>query len=367
MSVDVGIIGLPKSGRTTVFNTLTGVGAETGSYSQAASAHVGVARVADPRLDNLARMFERHRVVPVEMMCIDVGASVKSLAEKMEISGQLLAKLSQVAALINVVRAFIDDSVPNVAGSLDVARDIASMNLELVFSDLSLIDRRLNKIEASLKGARTAERAVIQREQGFLLRIKGELENEVPIREQTLTPEEMRIISGYQFLSAKPLLIVVNVGEADLERLDSLEAALGAGPPREKCRLLALPGKLEMELVQLDAAEAVELRTGYGIRESGLDRITNFCYQLLGLISFLTVGADEVRAWSVPRGTSALKAAGKVHSDMERGFIRAEVISFDNLLKCGSLVEARKKGILQLEGKDYTIKDGDVIKFLFNV
>lgn len=368
MSLDIGIIGLPKSGRTTVFNALTKGQVDTARYSQeAASAHLGVARVPEPRLTVLADMLHPKRVVPATTRYIDIGASVRDLAKDKGIGGQLLNQLSTVDALINVVRAFKDESLPHVAGSLDIDRDIADMNLELTFSDLALMERRLGRIETSLKAAKPPERPGLLHEQELLMRIKASLEKDVPVRELALSAEETRIIAGYQFLSAKPLLIAVNIGEDQLPQAESLEAGLNSHYARPKCRAIALCGKLEMELAQLDDSAVEELRAGYGLRESGADRTIKFSYELLGLISFFTIASGEVRAWSIPVGTEAVRAAGKIHSDMERGFIRAEVISYADLVKSRNVAEARKKGLLRLEGRNYIVQDGDVITFLFNV
>ncbi len=368
MSVDTGIIGLAKSGKTTVFNALTKGKADTGSYTaERLTPHVGTARVPEPRLQTLTDMLQPKRVVPAEVRYTDIGASVKSLVKDKGIGGELLNQLSNADALINVVRAFTDESIPHVEGSLDVERDIATMNLELVFSDLAIIERRLERIEASLKGAKPPERQTFLHEQETLLKFKADLEKEVPIRELKLTAGEARTIANYQFLTAKPLLIMVNIGEEQLAEAASLEADLNSRYAQEKCHVTTLCGKLEMELAQLENSEAEEFRADFGLKESGLDRVIKQSYALLGFISFFTTVSSEVKAWSIPNGTSALKAAGKIHSDMERGFIRAEVISYDDLVKCGNLHEARKKGLLRLEGKDYIVQDGDVITFLFNV
>jgi len=363
VSVDIGIIGLAKSGRTTIFNALTRGKVDT----KAPAAHIGVAKVPEPRLKVLADMLHPKRVVPAEVRYIDVGASVKELAKDKAIEGQSLAQLSNVDALINVVRAFTDENIPHVEGSLDVDRDITTIDLELAFFDLALLERRLGKIELSLKGAKQLERQGLLHEQEMLTKVKAELENDVPIRELSLTTDEARTIANYQFLTAKPLLIVVNMGEEQLPQAASFEAELNSHYSRPKCRLITLCGKLEMELSQLDNSAAEGFRAEFGISESGLDRAIKLSYELLGLISFFTTVSAEVKAWSIPNGTSALHAAGKIHSDMERGFIRAEVISYDDLMKCGSLSEARKRGVLRLEGKNYIVQDGDVITFLFNV
>jgi GTP-binding protein YchF len=368
VSVGIGIIGLPKSGRTTVFNALTGGEAETGKYTgEGLSPHIGTAVVPEPRLKVLADTLRPGKVVPVTATYIDIGASVKGLVEDKGIGGQVLTQLTNTDALINVVRAFVDESVPHVEGNLDVDRDIANMNLELSFSDLALLERRLERIEISLKGAKPPERQNLLYEQGLLARLKDDLENETPIREVALTAEEVKAVSNYQFLTAKPLLIVVNIGESQLPETESMETGLRSRYARSRCHLIALCGKLEMELVQLDDEAAQELRSEFRMSESAVDRVIKSSYELLGLISFFSVASGEVRAWSIPGGTEAVKAAGKIHTDMERGFIRAEVINHEDLVKCGSIAEARKRGLLRLEGKNYIVQDGDVITFLFNV
>jgi GTP-binding protein YchF len=363
VSVDIGIIGLAKSGRTTIFNALTRGKADTRDLAP----HVGVAKVPEPRLKVLADMLNPKKVVPAEVRYVDIGASVKDMAKDEVIGGESLTQLSNVDALINVVRAFADESIPHIEGSLDVDRDIAAMALELAFSDLALLERRLGKIEISLKGAKPPERQGLLHEREMLAKIKAELENDVPIRELKLTADEAKAMAGYQFLTAKPLLITVNIGEGQIPQAESLEAELNSRYSRPKCRLITLCGELEMELTQLDDGAAQELRSSYGLSQSGLDRVIKQSYELLGLVSFFTTASAEVKAWSIPSGTTALKAAGKIHSDMERGFIRAEVIGYDDLVKCGSIAEARKRGILRLEGKSYIVQDGDVITFLFNV
>jgi GTP-binding protein YchF len=368
MSINIGITGLAQSGRTTVFNALTRGKADTSGHTEKGlSPHIGVAKVPEPRLQVLADMLRPQKVVSAEVTYIDIGASVKSLAEGRAISGQLLNQLSNADALINVVRAFTDETVPHVEGSLDVARDIVAMNLELAFSDLTLLERRLERIDVSLKGAKPPERQGLLREQDMLTRIKAELEKDIPIRELAVTAEETKVLANYQFLTAKPLLIVVNIGEEQLSQAASMEEELKSQYSRAGRRVITLCGELEMELAQMDDSAAEEFQAEFGLKESGLDRVIRVSYDLLGLISFFTTASGEIRAWSIRQGTTALKAAGKIHSDMEKGFIRAEVVAYDDLLKCGSIAEARKRGLLRLEGKNYTVQDGDVITFLFNV
>lgn len=363
MSIDIGIIGPAKSGKTTIFNALTRGNVSTASLTP----NIGIAKVPEPRLQALADILHPKRVVPAETRYIDIGASVRGMAKEQVISGQLLNQLNPAEALINVVRAFTDDRIPHAEGSLDVERDIANIDLELAFSDLAILERRLERIDISLKGAKQPERQGLIREQELLNKIKTNLEKDVPAREQGLSPDETKAITNYQLLSAKPRLIVVNIGEDQLPQAASLEAELTSRYLRPKCRLITLCGKLEMELTQLDNSDAEAFRTEMSIKESGLDRTIRASYELLGLISFFSIASNEIRAWSIQNGTNALKAAGKIHSDMERGFIRAEVISYNDLVQCDSLAEARKKGLLRLEGKTYTIQDGDVITFLFNV
>ena len=359
MSIDIGITGPAGSGKTTIFNALTRGKADTESLTP----HIGIAKVPEPRLKMLADILHPKRVVPAEVRYIDTGAPIKDKA----VSGQLLSQLSNADALINVVRALTNESKPHIEGGLDIEQDIATIDAELAFSDLALLERRLERIETSLRGAKQPEQQGLLREQELLIKVKADLEKDIPIRELKLTTDEVKTIANYQFLTAKPLLIMANIGEDQLPQASSLEAELNSRYSRPKCRLITLCGKLEMELTQLDDSAAEEFRTEFGMSESGLDRTIKLSYELLGLISFFTIASGEVKAWSIQDGTNALKAAGKIHSDMERGFIRAQVITYDDLMKCGSLAEAHKKGLLRQEGKGYIVKDGDVITFLFNV
>jgi len=358
--MEIGVIGLPRSGKTTLFNTLTRGKADVGGYS--AEPNVGVAKVPDQRLIRLDEMFQPERRVPAEVKYIDVAAHNRG-----ELSGAFLNQVSQTNGLLHVVRAFEDEDVPHVEGSIDPERDVKLLDLELTFSDLSIIEKRLHKIEGLHKSAKPQEREAYEREQALLARLKAALEAEVPIREQELSGEERKAISGYQFLSAKPLLEVFNIGEGQLPQAGSLEQKWRQAFKRPNVDAAALCAKLEMELAQLDEAEAAAFREDMGIPEAALGRIIRLSYDLLGLISFFTTGSDEVKAWTVQRGTDALRAAGKIHSDIERGFIKAEVIGYDDLMRCGGIAEGRKHGLLRAEGKTYTVQDGDVITFLFNV
>jgi GTP-binding protein YchF len=366
MSLAIGIIGLAQSGKTTVFNALTS--GHSGSIGQRReAAHIGISHVPEPRLEQLAEILKPKKIVPAEVKYIDIGASVKSLTQDSAISGELLSHLSSADALINVVRTFPKASIPHPNGTVDAERDIVTMNLELAFSDLAIIERRLQKIEVGLKGAPHAERHGLIRERELLARIKASLETETPLRQQNLTAAETRSIAGYQFLSAKPILVILNIGEEQIDQAKIMEAELSeeyAGP--DWC-ITSLCAQLELEMISLDNATAAEFRAGFGLAEPGLERVIRLSYELLGLVTFFTIVSGEFRAWSVSAGTSALTAAGKIHSDMERGFIRAEVVSCPDLVKSGGLAGARQHGLLRLEGKKYIVQDGDVITFLFNV
>ncbi len=364
--MEIGIIGLPKSGKTTVFNALTKGKADIDAYTSGGP-NIGIVKVPDPRLNSLDEIFHPKKKTAAEVRYVDVGAPPKGLGKSEGLGGQFFVHMSQADALLHVVRTFEDDSVPHIEGSVDPARDADILNMELAFSDLSILEKRLQKIEPSLKAAKPHEREGLSREQALLTRIKTALEEDVPIREQQLAEDEKKLISGYQFLTAKPLLLVANIGEESLPQANSLEAEWRARYLRPQVNVAALCGKLEMELAQLEDADAQEFRSSMGLEETALDRMIRLSYELLGLISFFTFVSDEVKAWSIQRDTPAIKAAGKIHSDMERGFIRAEVTGYDDLVRCGSIAEGRKKGLVHVEGKSYIVKDGDVITFLFNV
>ena len=366
--MEIGIIGLPKSGKTTVFNALTRGTAQTDAYASAAlMPNIGVVRVPDPRLDTLTELLKPKRTVHAEVTYIDIAAPAKGFGKHEGPGGQFLSYLSKVDALAHVVRAFEDETIPHSEGSVDPERDISIMNLELAFSDLAIIDRRLERLRVSLKGAKPQERDSVLREQALLTRIKSSLEDDIPIREQTLSDQEAKELEDFQFLTAKPMLLLLNIGEDQLPEANSTEDRLGGSHRRSHIEVAVLCGQIEMELAQLDDAEAKEFRASMDLKESGLDRMIRLSYGLLGMLSFFTVVSDEVRAWTIRGNTTVQKAAGKVHTDMERGFIRAEVISYNDLIKCGTIAEARKQGLLRLEGKNYIVQDGDLVTVLFNV
>ena len=363
--MELGIIGLPKSGKTTTFNALTRGHAEAGDAS--AKPNIGVAKVPDPRLDFLASMVKPKRVVPAEVRYIDIPGAPEGLGRSGGLGGRYLNSLQSCDALLHVVRAFDDPSVPHVEGYPDPYRDISNMNLELTFSDLGILERRWERLTSELKGARSQERSRIQSEAALIERLKEALSQDIPIREQNLTPDEEHVISGYQFLTGKPLLILQNIDEERVPELLEIEEemSLRLNSPRVGCTVMC--GKLEEELAQMAPDEEESFRGSLKAGEAGADRMIRLSYSLLSLVSFLTMGPDEVRAWSITESTPAVKAASVIHSDIERGFIRAEVISYDDLASCGSMAEARRRGVLRAEGRGYPVQDGDIINFLFNV
>jgi len=364
MVVRIAIIGMPNSGKTTIFNALTRGKAEVAAYSPTLAPNIGVAKVPDARLLVLEGIFQPKKTVPAEVSYIDIAGPIKGFGRE-GAEGELLNYLTTADALLQVVRAFEDDKIPHLEGSVDPKRDMASLDLELAISDLAIMERRLAKLEINLKGAKAAERESYLKEQLLLQKIKAELEKDKPIRIQGLSKEEFKTLANYQFLTAKPMLAVLNIGEGQISQASQLEGEIGSLYPQ--FAVVALCGKLEMELAQLSDTEAKEFRESMGLSKPALDRVIDVSYRLLGLISFFTTVSSELKAWTIPGGTPAPKAAGKIHSDMERGFIRAEVISYGDLQNCGNLPEARKRGLLRTEGKNCIIQDGDVVTFLFNV
>jgi GTP-binding protein YchF len=360
----VAIIGIPKSGKTTIFNALTRGKVEVTAYSSTLAPNTGVAKVPDSRLAVLEGIFQPKKTVPAEVSYTDIAGFIKGFGKE-GVGGELLNYLTTADALLQVVRAFDDNKVPHPEGSTEPKRDIASLDLELAISDLAIIERRLEKLETGLKAAKAAERESHLKEQFLLQKVKAELEKDIPIRLQRLAKEDLKMLSNYQFLTAKPMLVVLNIGEKQISQASQLEGELSSLYPQ--FAVVALCGKLEMELAQLSEEEAKEFREAMGLSKPALDRVIDLSYSLLGLVSFFTTVSSELKAWTIPGGTPAPKAAGKIHSDMERGFIRAEVISYGDLESCGNIAEARKRGLLRTEGKNYIVQDGDVVTFLFNV
>lgn len=365
--MQLGIIGLARSGKTTVFNAVTRGSAQVGAYSSSTQPNVGVVNVPDARVDRLAELYRPKKVTYATIQYVDFPAAGESFGKGEGPAGKFINDLARMDALIHVVRAFEDDAVPHPEISVDPDRDIATMDLELSFADLAIIERRLQRLETEMRSVKAGERDQMQRLKDLLTRLKDGLENETPIREQTITPEEKKLLEGSQFLTAKPLLIVVNIGEDQLGQRSELEAKLRSTHARPHKDVAVFAGKFEMDLNELSEEEAAEFRESAGVTESGMAGAIRMSYELLGLMSFLTAGPDECRAWTVEKGSTAPEAAGKIHSDLQRGFIRAEVVRFDDLVACGSEAEAKKKGLVRTEGKQYVVQDGDVLHILFNV
>jgi GTP-binding protein YchF len=352
--MELGILGLPKSGKTTVFNALTIGRAEVAPYSMGKAAlNVGVMKVPDPRLENLASILKPERTIPAEIRYLNGIASPRGFG--------------QADALIHVIRVFRDERIPHIKGGVDPERDVGILALELIFSDLAIIERRLERLRDTLKGAKAGQREIALREQSLLDKIKSALNDGLPLREQELSEQDCKVIQGFQFLSAKPLLLLFNIGEDQLGEWSSLEERFRSRYRRPHSEVAVLCGKLEMELGQLNHDEAMEFLSSMELTQSGLDRAIRFSYSLLELVTFFSIASSEVKAWTVSRGTTIQKAAGKIHSDMERGFIRAEIVRHDDLVKCGSIAEARRKGLIRLEGRNYVVHDGDVVTIMFNV
>ncbi len=362
------IVGLPQSGKTTVFNALTRSEAVTGGFSTAeGEANLATVKVPDPRLDALTPLFNPKRIVPADVQYLDVAGLAKGVGES-GMGGQLLGQLAQANALVLVVRAFEDDNVPHPETTVDPLRDLETLLLEFTFSDLGIIEKRIDRIDQTVGKLRGNEKEQYEREREALVRCKAALEDGTPIREVELDEEEERLLRGFGFLTQKPLLVLFNVGENQLgEPSDELVASAREQQGRPGVEIHALAGQIEMEISQLDAEDAELFMADLGISESSLDRVIRLSYDLLGLISFFTVGPDEDRAWTIRRGASAVEAAGEIHSDIARGFIRAEIVAYDDLLATGSMAEAKKAGKLRLEGRAYIMQDGDIAHFLFNV
>jgi len=366
--MEISIIGLPGSGKSTVFNALTRFTAEHKPHAGSGlTTNPAVAKVPDARLLKLSEIFHPKKTTPAEIKYIDIGGLPRGFGKEQGVSGQFLNILSTADAILQIVRAFEDENIPHIEGNIDPLRDIETLDMELIFSDLTIIEKRLARLESGLKMGKSAERDAALKEQELLNRIKQSLDQGVPIRLQKLTADELRALNNYQFLTAKPMLIVINIGEKQLSGYGAALEALKAACARPQVDLISMCGKLEMELAQLNDQEAEEFRRDIGLQETAFDTVIKHSYSLLGLVSFFTVGEDEVKAWTIRDNTQAVKAAGKIHTDIEKGFIRAEAISYNDFISSGTMAEARKHGLLRLEGKIYIVRDGDIINFLFNV
>jgi GTP-binding protein YchF len=351
-----GIIGLPGTGKTSLFKILTR--AQLDAKAAHAAVHVGVARVPDTRVEQLAPIYKPKKVTHASIEYVDVAGLAKDRAR----DSALLVEMRQMDALVNVVRLFEEPALPHPAGSLDAARDVESVEVELMLNDLEQVSRRLERLEKDIKKKKDP---LLEHEHALLLRCRTGLEAEQPLRQLELSADEQKMLAGFMFLTRKPMLFAINLGDAEAGEINRVVETHGLSSLAAKGQTAIVPfcGKIEAELADLPYAEAAEMMAGYGLTESGRDRLIKATYELLGLISFLTGGETEVRAWTIPRGFTALQAAGAIHSDIERGFIKAEVVSWEHLVAAGSVAVARERGQVRLEGKDYVVKDGNVILF----
>jgi GTP-binding protein YchF len=355
----LGIIGLPQSGKTTVFNALTRGHAPTGSMIGGGrfEVHTAVVAVPDPRIDSLSAMFHPKKTIYAQVTYADVAGIESDPSRRGELKGPLLAELRQMDGLLDVVRAFEDPAVPHPLETVDPARDAASMETELLLNDLITVENKLTRLEDELRKGGVKDKAAAQKDAELFTKLQAHLQENKPLRDLALAPEEERAVSGHGLLTIKPLMVLWNLGEGQKEP--------AAAPARRAFAAAGIQGKLEMEIAQMAPEDAAAFLREYGIEEPGLNRVIRLSYDLLGLQSFFTVGEDEVRAWTVRRGALAPEAAGVIHTDMQKGFIRAEVVHYDDLTALGSLAEARNKGKLRLEGKEYPVKDGDILNIRF--
>ena len=361
----IGIVGLPNVGKSTLFNSITKAGAESANYPFCTiEPNVGIVAVPDERLKKLAQMYNTKKITPAVVEFVDIAGLVKGASKGEGLGNKFLSHIRETDAICEVVRCFEDSNVVHVDGSVDPIRDIETINLELIFADIETIEKRLEKARKMLKADKK-----YQTEINLLERIKLALENGMSARQLEYNEDEQEMLKEMFLLTTKPIIYIANVSEEQLSDSENDENVkkVKEYAEKEKAEVIPLCVKIEEELSTLEENDKQEMLEALGLEESGLDRLIKKSYDLLGLMSFLTAGEPEVRAWTIKKGTKAPKAAGKIHSDIERGFIKAEVISYDELIKEGSMVQAKEKGLVRQEGKDYIMQEGDIVLFKFNV
>ena len=359
----IGIVGLPNVGKSTIFNAITKAGAESANYPFCTiDPNVGVVTVPDERLEVLEKMYQSKRVVPTTIEFVDIAGLVKGASKGEGLGNKFLSHIREVDAIAHVVRCFEDENVVHVEGKIDPLDDLETINLELILADLEMVDRRVEKTRKAAKGDK-AERANLE----ILEKLKTILEaGKMPLNTD-FSEDEWQYVSGLQLISTKPVLYIANVAEDDLISDNDMVKALKEKVSGDNREVVKISAKIEEEIAELDDEEKALFLTDLGLEASGLDQVIRAGYKLLGLITFLTAGPEETRAWTIRKGTKAPQAAGKIHSDIERGFIRAEITTYEQLVKAGSDVKAKELGVTRIEGKDYVMQDGDVTFFRFNV